>query len=90
MPQMFGSIRTCCAASTELEDFPEEGIQWGDREYIPLHSRASTASHSFTLHTDPFIVGEGDKFRHAGFSASKVGPIVPGELYCGRQSQKLD
>lgn len=29
---MYGSIRACCAATTELEDFPKEGIQWGDRE----------------------------------------------------------
>lgn len=30
MPTMFGSIRACCAATTELEEFPDEGIQWGD------------------------------------------------------------
>ncbi|KAL8795182.1 MAG: hypothetical protein Q9195_002337 [Heterodermia aff. obscurata] len=65
MPQMFGSIRTCCAATTELEDFPKEGIHWGD-------------------------LGQGDKFRHAGFSASEVKPIIPGELYCGRKTDKLE
>ncbi|OCK90748.1 uncharacterized protein K441DRAFT_578411 [Cenococcum geophilum 1.58] len=30
LPQMFGSIRTCCAATTNLDDFPWYGIQWGD------------------------------------------------------------
>ncbi|OCK75622.1 hypothetical protein K432DRAFT_361762 [Lepidopterella palustris CBS 459.81] len=30
IPQMFGSIRTCCAATTELDDFPWYGVQWGD------------------------------------------------------------
>ncbi|KAL9600559.1 MAG: hypothetical protein Q9219_003105 [cf. Caloplaca sp. 3 TL-2023] len=30
MPQMYGSIRACCAATTELKTFPNEGIQWGD------------------------------------------------------------
>ena len=27
------------------------------------------------------IVGVGEKFRHAGFSADSVEPIVPAELY---------
>ena len=31
-------------------------------------------------------MGQGDKFRHAGFSEDNVDPIVPGELYCGRDS----
>ncbi|KAL8935344.1 MAG: hypothetical protein Q9216_005474 [Gyalolechia sp. 2 TL-2023] len=61
MPQMYGSIRACCAATTELKSFPKEGIQWGD-------------------------LGEGEKFRHAGFSSGEVGDIVPAELYCGRGS----
>ncbi|KAF2017754.1 hypothetical protein BU24DRAFT_478909 [Aaosphaeria arxii CBS 175.79] len=30
IPQMFGSIRTLCAATTELNDFPSNGIMWGD------------------------------------------------------------
>lgn len=30
MPQMFGSIRVLMAATTQLDDFPENGIQWGD------------------------------------------------------------
>ncbi|KAL8831415.1 MAG: hypothetical protein Q9170_005296 [Blastenia crenularia] len=30
MPQMYGSIRACCAATTELKTFPITGIQWGD------------------------------------------------------------
>ncbi|KAL8630783.1 hypothetical protein Q9189_003543 [Teloschistes chrysophthalmus] len=58
MPQMYGSIRACCAATTQLTSFPKEGIQWGD-------------------------LGEGKKFRHAGFSAREVGDIHPAELYCG-------
>ena len=32
MPQMYGSVRACCAATTQLDDFPVEGIQWGDCE----------------------------------------------------------
>ncbi|KAL8958559.1 MAG: hypothetical protein Q9193_004407 [Seirophora villosa] len=58
MPQMYGSIRACCAATTELRRFPRAGIQWGD-------------------------LGEGKKFRHAGFSDEDVAEIVPAELYCG-------
>lgn len=30
IPQMFGSIRTLCAATTQLDDFPNVGIKWGD------------------------------------------------------------
>ncbi|MCJ1353819.1 MAG: hypothetical protein MMC33_003806 [Icmadophila ericetorum] len=30
MPQMYGSIRTCCAVTSELNEFSKEGIQWGD------------------------------------------------------------
>ncbi|KAL8770217.1 MAG: hypothetical protein Q9209_004059 [Squamulea sp. 1 TL-2023] len=30
MPQMYGSIRACCAATTQLTKFPKAGIQWGD------------------------------------------------------------
>ncbi|KAF2182554.1 hypothetical protein K469DRAFT_586165 [Zopfia rhizophila CBS 207.26] len=30
IPQMFGSIRTLCAATSQLDDFPCEGVQWGD------------------------------------------------------------
>ncbi|TVY17925.1 hypothetical protein LARI1_G005385 [Lachnellula arida] len=30
IPQMYGSIRACCASTAELEDFAYEGIQWGD------------------------------------------------------------
>ncbi|KAL8716844.1 MAG: hypothetical protein Q9225_005859 [Loekoesia sp. 1 TL-2023] len=59
MPQMYGSIRACCAATTELKSFLKAGVQWGD-------------------------LGEGEKFRHAGFSSGEVGDIVPAELYCGR------
>ena len=35
---------------------------------------------------DLWVVGEGDKFRHAGFSAAEVEPIIPGELYYGRKT----
>ena len=34
IPQMYGSIRVCCAATTELSDYTEKGIQWGDCEFI--------------------------------------------------------
>ncbi|CAD6442483.1 33baad1a-6dfe-4dc4-a074-25ebd4144f31 [Sclerotinia trifoliorum] len=30
IPQMYGSIRACCASTSELEDFGNGGIQWGD------------------------------------------------------------
>ena len=30
IPQMFGSIRVLCAATTQLDDFPSHGIKWGD------------------------------------------------------------
>jgi hypothetical protein len=30
IPQMFGSIRVLMASTTQLDDFPENGIQWGD------------------------------------------------------------
>lgn len=30
IPQMFGSIRVLCAATTNLDDFPVEGVKWGD------------------------------------------------------------
>ena len=33
-------------------------------------------------------VGEGKRFRHAGFSAGEVGKIQPAELYAGRESSK--
>ncbi|KAI9644229.1 hypothetical protein NHQ30_007584 [Ciborinia camelliae] len=32
IPQMYGSIRTCCASTSELEHFGRDGIQWGDYE----------------------------------------------------------
>lgn len=32
IPQMYGSIRACCASTSELEDFGRGGIQWGDCE----------------------------------------------------------
>lgn len=31
---MYGSIRTCCAATTELEILPREGVKWGDRKLL--------------------------------------------------------
>ncbi|KAL2071138.1 hypothetical protein VTL71DRAFT_12373 [Oculimacula yallundae] len=30
IPQMYGSIRACCASTTELVDFNTDGILWGD------------------------------------------------------------
>ncbi|KAL8690078.1 MAG: hypothetical protein Q9218_004392 [Villophora microphyllina] len=65
MPQMYGSIRACCAATTQLTSFPKQGIQWGD-------------------------LGEGKKFRHAGFSAEEVEEIHPAELYCGIDGEEDD
>ena len=38
--------------------------------------------------TDRHTVGEGKRFRHAGFSAGEVGKIHTAELYCGRGSLK--
>ena len=32
------------------------------------------------------VVGTGEKFRHAGFSGSRVDKIIAGELYCGSGS----
>lgn len=81
IPQMYGSMRACCAATSELEDFPKEGIQWGDRK--PPKSALFKICFA-----DTYKVGEGEKFRHAGFSASGVGKIVPAELYCGRETIK--
>lgn len=37
MPQMYGSIRACCSATTELEHFTEKGIQWGDRKFSEIY-----------------------------------------------------
>ncbi|KAL8802277.1 MAG: hypothetical protein Q9182_003929 [Xanthomendoza sp. 2 TL-2023] len=65
MPQMYGSIRACCAATTQLARFPHAGIQWGD-------------------------LGQGKKFRHAGFSAEEVDEIIPAELYCGLDAEEDD
>jgi hypothetical protein len=63
IPQMYGSVRACCAATSELTDtdfgINEKGILWGD-------------------------LGEGDRFRHAGFTGDEPGKIWPAELYCGR------
>ncbi|KAL8669565.1 MAG: hypothetical protein Q9168_005847 [Polycauliona sp. 1 TL-2023] len=63
MPQMYGSIRACCAATTQLTTFPKAGIMWGD-------------------------LGEGEKFRHAGFSSDEVDEIIPAELYCGTEGDE--
>ena len=38
--------------------------------------------------TDRHTVGEGKRFRHAGFSAGEVGRIHTAELYCGRDFLK--
>lgn len=32
IPQMYGSIRVLCSATTHLHHHPAEGILWGDRE----------------------------------------------------------
>lgn len=30
IPQMYGSVRVLMASTTQLDDFPENGVQWGD------------------------------------------------------------
>jgi hypothetical protein len=30
IPQMFGSVRVLMASTTVLDDFPDNGVQWGD------------------------------------------------------------
>ncbi|MCJ1393672.1 hypothetical protein MMC18_006548 [Xylographa bjoerkii] len=30
IPQMYGSMRVCCSATTELDSFGKEGVMWGD------------------------------------------------------------
>ena len=36
IPQMYGSIRACCASTSELTDFSAEGILWGDcKHFVP-------------------------------------------------------
>lgn len=39
IPQMFGSVRTLCAATSELDTFHREGIQWGDCKLFSLQSK---------------------------------------------------
>ncbi|KAL8993327.1 MAG: hypothetical protein Q9169_006432 [Polycauliona sp. 2 TL-2023] len=65
MPQMYGSIRACCAATTQLTTFPRAGIKWGD-------------------------LGEGERFRHAGFSSNEIDEIIPAELYCGTDKDDIE
>ena len=72
---MYGSIRACCASTTELTDFTPEGILWGDRAYPTAHRPTALTR---------IIVGMGEKFRHAGFSSDEPEQIIPAELYCGR------
>ena len=40
IPQMFGSIRTLCSATTQLDDFPSKGIMWGDLGMGKLYRHA--------------------------------------------------
>lgn len=68
----------CGAAATELEDFTEKGIQWGDGSF---HMRFEAMNEG---DADFLAVGQGSRFRHAGFSSKKIGEIVPAELYAGR------
>jgi hypothetical protein len=74
---MYGSIRACCASTTDLADFSPDGILWGDRPLFPF------CSPNECLLTVS-IVGMGEKFRHAGFSSDEPQQIIPAELYCGR------
>lgn len=84
---MYGSIRACCASTSELEDFGRGGIQWGDCEFfffffffvfflgLWFHFRYCSFSYcglwtlDFGLICLRAIVGMGENFRHAGFSA---------------------
>jgi hypothetical protein len=75
IPQMYGSIRACCAATTELTDFGQQGIIWGDRK---------SSSSSGLISLTKMLVGMGEKFRHAGFTSDEPAEIIPAELYCGR------
>ncbi|MCJ1287578.1 hypothetical protein MMC26_006930 [Xylographa opegraphella] len=68
IPQLYGSVRACCSATTELDSFGKEGVMWGD-----------------LTKPDP----QDTRFRHAGLSSGTVEQIVPGELYCGRDSPHL-
>lgn len=36
IPQMYGSMRGCCSATTELDSFGREGIMWGDRKSLTV------------------------------------------------------
>lgn len=71
---MYGSIRACCASTSELTDFGHGGILWGDRTYFYPFRECSLTT----------VVGMGEKFRHAGFSSDEPQQIIPAELYCGR------
>ncbi|MCJ1478825.1 hypothetical protein MMC13_007509 [Lambiella insularis] len=68
IPQMYGSMRACGSATTELDSFSREGIMWGDLTAPDLHDA---------------------RFRHAGLSSGIVGPVIPAELYCGRDRPHL-
>lgn len=74
---MFGSIRTLCAATSQLNDFPVAGIHWGDCEFPVLV--CLLMARGLTI----IVVGtnESGAFRHAGLSAGEVGEIVPNEIY---------
>ena len=85
---MYGSMRACCSATTELDSFGREGIMWGDRKSLPgLDTCYLCSALTFHLVTAPDL--HDARFRHAGLSSGIVGRIVPAELYCGHDLPDL-
>lgn len=78
IPQMFGSIRTLCAATSNLHEFPAEGIHWGDYKFSRPSYMHNSADSDFSKVTKE-VSAKG--WLHAGLSAGAVGNITPNELY---------
>ena len=97
IPQMYGSIRVCCAAATQLDNHGEKGIMWGDCT-LNLYFLSNSVlqfhiSEGYIVgqaNISGYAVGVGDKFRHAGFSNDEVGPIRHAELYAGHPAAKSE
>ncbi|PQE29641.1 Peptidase C78 ubiquitin fold modifier-specific peptidase 1 2 protein [Rutstroemia sp. NJR-2017a BBW] len=68
IPQMYGSIRACCASTSELTDFGRDGIQWGDLGMGTKFRHAGFSSDDL----------------YTNYHTSEPGKIIPAELYCGR------
>lgn len=62
------------------------------RDFRERVSNREIVSHDIQYYpqalADTYLVGTGEKFRHAGFSDSNVGEIVPAEIYTGRDPMK--